>query len=306
MAITETQRKERKNHLGSSDLPAILGFSRFATAYDVWMEKTNRIPYITEEKVEDWQEAGNILESSVIDWAQKKGYFKDVERDPEIAVPDTPIVVHIDAVERETGNPVEVKTEGLYGPLWNTWGEVGTDEIPEYAYIQAQTHLMATGKDVCHIPAFLGGRGFCYYYTERDEELQEIIREQALKFWNEYVLTDTPPYDSVPTLELAKKIRHVVGDPKELDPELVAILEEVDGRANHWSREKDKAKAAILAALDGRQEGVYGDPTRMVTHYEQKKTSFDSKQIKIDLPNVAEPYIRRGTNRVLRLKKVKP
>ena len=288
MPITQKQRKNRVHHLGSSDIPAILGFSRFASAADVWLQKTGRIPIEDEETVEDWQEAGNYIEGSVLDWAQKKGFIQNIERDPEITVPDIPIVVHIDAVERETGNPVEVKTEGLFGPVWSPWGEAGTDEIPEYTCIQAQTHMLATERGVCHIPTFLGGRGFGYYYCERDEGLIEIIRKSALKFWEEYVVKDTPPPDSVPSLELAKKIRHVEGDPKPLADELVEQWLEAKEAAKNADQQKRAMQAKILAALDGVQEGTCSQG--LITNFEQHRK---------------ETIQRASTFRVMRLKKVK-
>lgn len=287
MAITETQRKERKNHLGSSDIPAILGFSRFATAADIWLEKTGRVP-IEDEAPSEWQEAGNILEGSVLDWAAKKGYIQDFKRDPEIAVYDTPIVVHIDAVERDSGNPIEIKTEGLYGPLWNPWGEAGSTEVPEYTCIQCQTHMLAAQRDICHVPTFLGGRGFGYYYVQRDDELIKLIKAEAMRFWEEHVLTDTPPPDSTPTLELAKKIRHVVGDPAELSDDLIENWLECKEEAKVAEKLKKTAQARILAALDGHQEGTCAHG--LITNYEQSRKAHE---------------VKGSTFRVMRLKKVK-
>jgi len=289
MSITAEQRANRKDHLGSSDIPAILGFSKWATPYDVWLEKTGRVANDPDEVPTQAQEAGNLLETSVLDWAYQKSYIKGFERDPEIVVPDTPIVVHIDAVEIESGNPIEVKTEGLFGPVRMPWGDAGSTEVPEYTCLQCQTHMMATDREITHVPTFLGGRGFGYFYVERDEKLVKLIKEEALRFWKEHVLKDVAPPDSVPSLELIKKIRRIEGEPVELNPDLVAIFEEVDGRANHWDREKIKAKAAILAALDGRQEGIYGDKTQMITNYEQTRK---------------ETVQRASTFRVMRLKRV--
>jgi len=59
MSITEAQRIDRKNHLGSSDIPAIMGFSRFSTnKYDVWLEKTGRVQ--PKEKTQGYITAGGM------------------------------------------------------------------------------------------------------------------------------------------------------------------------------------------------------------------------------------------------------
>ena len=288
MPITLEQRKERKNHLGSSDIPAILGFSRFATPAGIWLHKTGRIPHDPTEIPAEYQEAGNFLETSVLEWAQQKEYLQSLHRDRELAVPDTPIVVHIDAVEEETGNPVEVKTEGLFGPIRSPWGEVGTTEVPEYTCIQAHAHLMATDRGICHVPTFLGGRGFGYYYVERDEVLVEIIKKESLRFWHEYVLKDTPPPDSVPSLSLIKKIRRVEGEPVVLADKLIDVWLDWKERESQARKAKNEAQAAILAALDGIQEGACSQG--LITNYEQSRK---------------ETIQRASTFRVMRLKKVK-
>ena len=288
MPITQEQRLARKKHLGSSDVPAILGFSKWATAYDVWLSKTGRIPDDPNEVPTDYQEAGNIIEGSVLEWAYQKEYIKCFERDPEIAVPDTPIVVHVDAVEIESGNPIEVKTEGLFGPVRMPWGDAGSTEVPEYTCLQCQTHLMATDREMCHVPTFLGGRGFGYFYVERDDRLVELIKEQAIRFWNEYVLKDVAPPDSVPSLELIKKIRRVEGEPVELADGLVERWIDAKELAKKFAFAKDQVHSQILAALDGRPEGICSQG--LITNYEQHRK---------------ETIQRASTFRVMRLKKVK-
>jgi predicted phage-related endonuclease len=286
--ITAEQRANRKNHLGSSDLPAILGYSRFSTPYDVWLEKTGRIPYDPTDVPTDYQEAGNFLELSVLQWALDKKYIGNIQRDPELPVADTPIVVHIDAVDLGTGNPVEVKTEGLYGPIIQPWGDAGSNEVPEYTCIQCHGHLMATGADICHVPTFLGGRGFGYFYVERDEKLVDLIREAALKFWHEYVLKDTPPPESVPSLDLIKKIRRVEGEPVELADELIEAWLEAKKAAKDTEEQKNAMRAKILAALDGHQEGTCSQG--LITNYEQSSKGYE---------------VGPKTFRVMRLKKAK-
>lgn len=290
MAITAQQRANRKNHLGSSDLPAILGFSKWATPADIFLHKTGRIPDDPNEVPTEYQEAGNILETSVLEWANQKKYVGSFRRDCEIVVPDLgfPYVDHSDAIEDATRNPVEVKTEGLFGPVRMPWGDAGSNEVPEYTYIQCQGHLMATGADICHVPTFLGGRGFGYFFVERDEKLIEIIKEQALKFWHEYVLKDFPPPYSVPTLDLIKKIRRVEGEPVELDDKMVQTWLEVKNAAKVAIAAKDCAHAQLLACLDGNQEGTCSHG--LITNYEQSRKAHE---------------VKASTFRVMRLKKQK-
>jgi len=280
MAITEQQRAQRTKHLGSSDVPAIMGFSRWASAYDIWLLKTGRVQ--AKEKTQDYVQAGNLLEEPVIKWCSEY-LSEEIDTDAaamERSVDGTPIVVHTDGILRRTGEPVEGKTEGLYGPIVEPWGESGTDEVPEYTCIQAHCHLMATDREVCHVPTFLGGRGFGYYFVQRDNKLVDLIRSQAQQFWQEHVLRDVPPEESVPTLAMAKRIRHIEGEPVELEAEIV----------QQWLEAKEDAKAAkklveyyqahILATLDGCELGKYEVDEdgkmceRYVSHFEQKRKGY--------------------------------
>ena len=290
MSITEAQRADRKNHLGSSDLPAILGFSRFANAYDIWLEKTGRI--VHNERTEDYITAGNLFEKPVIEWFRE--YIgqavqeQDAEHDMERKVADLPIVVHLDGVMEETGDPVEVKTAGLYGPIQTLWGETGTDEVPEYECIQTHCHLMATDREICHVPTFLGGRGFGYFFVKRDNAIVDLIREQAIRFWEDNVLKDIPPENCAPTLAMAKRIRHVESDPVALDEEAVQMWLTAKERAKEAQAVVDFHHAELLAALDGRDMGTcaLGD----ITHFEQNRKGYE---------------VQPASFRVMRLKKAK-
>ena len=290
MAITEAQRANRYKHLGSSDLPAIMGFSRFQSPYDVWLLKTQRVKPV--ERTEHYIEAGNRFERSVLEWFNE--YIDEPLRVPnqldgmERTVDGTPIVVHLDAAVEKTGDPVEAKTTGLFGPIQTPWGESGTDEVPEYECIQAHCHLMATDRELCHVPAFLGGRGFQYFFVKRDNALVDLIREQAVTFWHENVLKDIPPAECAPSLAMAKRIRHIEGDPVALDPELIDFWLDAKENAKKYTKLVEFHQAEILAALDGAELGFCGGTE--ITNFSQNRKGY-----------TVEPT----SFRVLRLKKTK-
>ena len=272
MGITEAQRAARKNHLGSSDLPAILGFSRFANKYDVWLEKTGRVQ--PKEKTQDYIQAGNLLERPVINWLAK---FLDItisteEERLERKVDGTPIVTHIDGEVMDSGDPVEVKTEGVDHPIIEPWGEAGTDEIPEYTLIQSHCHMMAMDREICHIPTFLGGRGFGYFFAKRDEGIVKLIREQAIRFWEENVLKDVAPENVVPSLGMIKRVRRVEGEPVELADEIVQQWLDAKEAATAAVKQKEFYQAEVLAALDGHEMGLssLGD----ITNFEQNRKGY--------------------------------
>jgi hypothetical protein len=238
------------------------------------------------EKTQDYIQAGNLLEGPVLDWLVE--YLKEEiecgSADMERKVEGTPIVVHMDGRVHTTGDPVEVKTEGVDHPIIEPWGEAGTDDVPEYTCLQAHCHLMATDREICHVPTFLGGRGFGYFFVKRDNKLVELIREQSIRFWEENVLKDKPPEACVPSLGMIKRIRSVEGDPVKLSEKMVKDW--LDARAAFTTAQKAKEfhHAGILAELDGVGIGVYETVEdgktvkRYVTNYSQTRKAHSVKE----------------------------
>ena len=50
MPITEKQRQRRRDHLGASDMAAVMGVSPYRNAWTIWAEKTGRL----EEHDPEW------------------------------------------------------------------------------------------------------------------------------------------------------------------------------------------------------------------------------------------------------------
>lgn len=289
MTITPEQLSERHKYLGATDIVAAMGFSRFASPYDIFLLKTQRVK--PKDRTESYITAGNLLEEPLVKWLSK--YIgKEIDTEPnrmEVVVTDmpVPVVVHLDGRILSTGNPAECKTEGVDHPMSTErrleWGESGTDEVPEDACIQAHAQLMATDRDICHVMTFLGGRGFQYFFVKRDNRLVEMIRKQAIHFWEEHVLKDIPPEDCAPSLTMIKQIRRVEGDPVTIDSAIVQKF--IDSRDASLAADKAKTfhQAELLAHLDGAEIGVYDVSeegkilTRYVTNFEQNRKGYEVK-----------------------------
>ena len=289
MAITEAQRLDRKNHLGGSDIPQLLGFSPYGNAYDLWLLKTGRVQ--PKERTQGYITAGNLLETPIIEWLRGHlncGLINTTDDDMERKVEGTPIVTHMDGIVEVSGDPVEGKSEGVDHPIRLPWGEAGTDEVPEYVLLQAHCHMMATDREICHIPTFLGGRGFGYFFAKRDEGIVKLIREQAIRFWEENVLGDKAPENVVPSLSMIKRIRSVKGEPVAIADELIQQWLDAKEGESAAKKLKEFYQAEILAALDGHDMGIssLGD----ITNLEQSRKGY-----------VVEPT----SFRVMRLKKRK-
>lgn len=272
MPITEEQRKDRKNHIGGSDMAAILGLDKFKTAEDVRLEKCGKL--IDQQVTNAAMDAGNYLEDGVLNFAETT--LGKLIRNQTKAIEDSPIVVNTDAVVVADSVPVEAKTTGI---LWNTdewWGADGTDEVPDRVIVQATCHMLAWKAQLCHVPSLIGGRGFVMYAVPWNKDVADVILEAAGSFWVKNVLADTPCENSQASLQVVKMLKRTPNKVVGIDPLLVEKWLETKEEKSKAEKAAEAAQAAILAALgdaEAGQAGEYG----AVTYLEQKRAGYTVK-----------------------------
>lgn len=298
MPITKEQLEKRKKYIGSSEVAAIMGRNPYENAYDVWFEKTGKLE-TEKEETEDMQ-LGHQFESVAIKLAEKQlgqiltGTFL------EFIIEGAHIISHPDGIVQsidKNNEPVEAKESGIRNPFYakENWGDANTDQVPDMVLIQAQVHIIATKKSICHIPAILGGRGFVMFFTPEAKWLQEQILNAAGHFWDEHIVKDIPPKNVLPTMDTLKR---VLRQPKKIIevPEQVAIdhiaAKEVLKSAEKNFEEKDIALKTVLGDAEvGRfSQGQF-------TFFKQNRTVYNvPDEIKIK-------YRDQIIYRVLRIKK---
>ncbi len=300
MPITPAQLEKRKERLGSSDMAAILGLDRHRNAHDVYLEKTGRLePQETNQAME----AGTMFEDGVLQYAERE--LGKLTRNQFRSAKDRgiPLGANIDAVLIEGNIPVEAKTAGLFGPLRDTWGEPGTDEVPDRVIIQATVHMICSMTDLCHVVAFLGGRGFVKYVVNRDATIVDVVSETAVRFWSTNIVGDTPPDNTLPSAQSIKRIRREPETVVNIDQELIDNWLKAKEAVKAAEAIKDESEVKMLTAL-GDNEGGLG-LSGMLTYYAQSRTSVDAKMLKAEHPEIYEQYARVSTYRVPRFKRAK-
>lgn len=299
MAITPKQRELRRNHLGSSDMAAILGVDKYRNAYDVWLEKTGKVE---DKKATEAMQAGTFFEDGVLQFAEEK-LGKLIRNQYRIAE-GFPIGSNIDALVVDSGEPVEAKTAGLFGPLAEQWGDNGTDAVPDHIIIQTHVHMLCTNRELCHIPAFLGGRGFQLFQVNWDNEIMDIIRDKSLDFWENYVEVDCQPPEVVPSLEMAKRMKREPESITDIDTKIVKNWLKAKESLKFAEEIKESSEANLLAALGDAEAGRCD--LGLVTYYMQEQKRIDSKRLREEKPEIATEYLKISRFRVARLKKPKP
>ena len=193
--------KERQKGIGGSDVAAILGMSPWRTPYQVWEEKTTPID---ETAAEDDRPAlywGRVLEAPIRQaYADKTGRTVTKPAEAFVSSKYPFMCANLDGIA-DDGRVVEFKTSSKS----DGWGEVGTDEIPDYYMTQVQHYLAVTGVKTADVAVLIGGNDFRIYTVEADEELQALLIERESEFWA-LVESRTPP-DLTSTKDAARRYR---------------------------------------------------------------------------------------------------
>lgn len=279
MPITEQQRLDRKNHLGSSDMAAVLGVDPWRTAFDVWAEKTDRVGDMNIDDKPAVQ-AGNVFENGVLDFAE--GLLGHLDRNVYRELAGSPLAANIDAivddplVANSPLEPVEAKTVGLFHRTDEWWGDCGTDQVPDRVIIQSHVHMICTVRWVCHVAAFIGGRGFVMYQVRHSERVADIIIRKADTFWRDNVQADTPPDGSRASLQIVKAMKRKAESVANVDPELVATWQKAVEAKSAARKAEEAAKLDVLNALGEAEAGLCGTHGA-VTYFETHRKGYEVK-----------------------------
>lgn len=186
---------ERRTGLGGTDMPKILGVSRFGGPFDVYMDKMGLTAPLLETEPMRW---GNILEEPVArEYALKSGRVvrraAGFLRHPSA----TYLYANIDRWSDKKGTPRRVyegKTSGEFSA--KEFGEEGTDQVPSDYLVQSMHYLGVTGKDTCDLAVLIGGQKHRVYTIEREDELIRLMHEVAAKFWSDFEQGIPPDIDN--------------------------------------------------------------------------------------------------------------
>lgn len=270
MAITAEQRIARQKAIGSSDAATVMGLNPYQSIADLWLEKTGRATGFDGNAATD---RGNLLEPVLVTYAELELGIP-LERNVTVHSNDYPILVaNLDALAVELPASVEAKSSTMN----EDWGEDGTDEVPERVSIQVHHQMVCVGPHcrVAYVPVLLPGfRSFDFrmYRVERNDAIANGIIEACMTFWDKYVVTDTPPDDYRPSLEVLKRVRRVPNKIVEIPGDLVKDYEIASALAKSADKQKKDAQAALIAALGDAEAGTHSGG--QVTYFATKKKGY--------------------------------
>ena len=266
MATTKQLSKHMTNITGSQ-MPAICRCSPYPGAlYQIWARLTGRIGM--DDISSPRMDFGNFAEKFLADrftaatgiGVRHRGLERRIDEAP------APMIVHCDRLTDETDPcPISFKTTGIYGRIYqpDAWGEPGTDQIPEWAYIQLMTEMIATRAPIGWCTVLIGGRGDATYRVPYDQGLADMMMSQVEDFWVNNVQADIPPDIDIPPLEVVKRFKRDASKVYSLPAGVgESFLDARQKRIDADKAEKD-LQAVMLAEMDDASIGQLPDGTRI-------------------------------------------
>lgn len=194
--------EERKKSIGGSDVGAILGMNEHSSPYTIWAEKTGKLPPF---EGNEWTRLGNDLEGYVAQRFTEASGLKVVN---DTATWKNSKYPHLHAnIDRKV---VGMKA-GLECKLTSELNakKYKGGEFPDKFYAQCVEYLCVTEYERWYLAVLIYGKGIKIYQMTRikddtvpewceaslyvsDAEIEALAKTTA-DFWNDYVLTNTPP-----------------------------------------------------------------------------------------------------------------
>lgn len=309
----------RRSGLGGSDIAAIVGLSKYATPYDVWLSKRG------EDEPEDegekpWLYWGSVLEDVVAkEYATRTGnkvqrvnaqlihpehHFAIANIDRAVVNPEIRGNVRWLDGRLTTDRILECKTANGFAA--SMWGESGTDQVPEAYLCQTQWYLGITGARYADLAVLIGGSDYRTYTIEADTGLFSDLMTEAAAFWR-LVEDGTAPDPQTVADAQARWAQHIKGAAVMASAATARAVEElaaIKDRMSDLKAREDMLKLAIMAEMQEAETLTdMGQP--IATWKTQTAERVDTNALRADHPEIAALYSKTSTTRVLRLKSKK-
>lgn len=304
-ATRDTWLDARRDGITATDLPAILGLSKYKTAIDVWMEKVapsseNFEPAIGEKEAALW---GIVLEDTVArTWAEHAG----------VTVRRIGIIAHQDhdwmraSLDRlVTGCKdgrcgLEVKTRsGYVGDEWDKG-------VPADVAAQVHWQLMVSGLDHIHVIALIGGQRLVEHSITLDGvNIPETIG-YAKTVWDAVQHGKAPKLpEAVWTDDYLEQLHPERTGEAEADESVintVTAYRDVVTQITELEKTKAKLRTDLVGAL-GEYETATSNGRSLYTYKSSTRKTLDQKALAELYPDtVADDRVwNTSTSRTLRI-----
>lgn len=287
----------RRTGIGSSDIPAILGYSPYRSAGHVWAEKRGAIDGDDAGEAALW---GTLLEPVIAtEWAARH----------DTTVAEMPTI-------RQTGHPHRLASLdrrvitcpdragqcGLEIKAHSEW-KAGSwrEDVPDAVLAQVSWQLLVSGLDHIHVAALIGGQRLVEHTVHPDATVMDYVAAEADRLW-QHVLDGICPHvdNTALLLDLLDRLNPDREGQVELDADRVLdihLLYRAGAEMEKAGAEaKDEAKAALVLLL-GSADTATVNGTPVATYKATLRANADLERLAAEFPGAYTACITKKPTR---------
>lgn len=297
----------RRTSIGGSDVATILGFNKYKSPYQLWLDKTGQIDIDASDPSEAayW---GNVFEETVAKEFTKRTGAK-VRNDNHMYFHREHDFLSANVDRQVVGENaiLECKTASMF--LSDKWeGE----NIPDQYIFQVQHYLNVLDKAYAYIAVLVGGQKFQWKRIDRDQELIDIIQERLIAFWEVNVKQNVaPPIDGSQSATDFLKERYANSEAgKEITlassfDETISLLNEAKAAKKTVEETISLYENQIKLALGKADAEIGITPTNLIYWKPVTTNRLDTKTLQKEQPDIYEQYLNASQSRRLTIKGIK-
>ena len=286
---------QRRQGIGGSDAAAVLGYSRWHSAYDVWRSK---IADVADADNESTRRGTRREPELVREYCNLTG--TTVYKAPHLIHPDYNYVcANLDGII-----PGERVIEAKTSRRRDGWGEPGSEDIPIDYYLQTQHYmLIAVALDLipatnplCDIFVSIAGEAIQCYTIAGNKDLWAAMLTKYADFWR-HVVDLTPP-DNLTVFEQVDLLPPSVNASKYASQEVIdtaAKIRDNNGIIEQFEAANKVLKARLLLYAGECDTVLNADGSTLYTCKTSKpRQTVDADLLRRKYPEVYAECLKQG------------
>lgn len=284
----------RAENIGGSDVAVILGLSPYKSKWQLWMEKSGKLPAedLSQNKA---VQAGTFLEAGIAQWAAHLWDMNISKVTDYYTVDSVPgMGASLDYIN-DAGEPVEIKWSAR-GHGWDYEGDTLVD-APEYYIIQVQHQMACVNAQGGWLIALVDNEPR-RMYIPRHDGIIDAIESSITEFWDSIRDGVEPDPDfSLDGDGIAKLMERLPRAEVELDSDAAELFEKYKDamKAEKQAKaDKESSKAEIMHLASFKLAVSNGDKDKPVIRCGDHKMSVSFVQKnpgKVVTPEMVGTYI---------------
>lgn len=298
--------KLRKQGIGGSDAGAICGLNPYASAMDVFVDKTNTMD--KEDYDNEAMRMGRDLENYVAERFTEATGLKVRRSNATYYHEKYPFMI-ADVDRLLVGS----KKEGLVGLECKTASPYSADkwkdgQVPAHYLIQCHHYMAVLGAKAWYIAVVIYGREFKFVKIERDEEIVNNLIKIEKEFWEQHVVPKIMPApDGSDSAEkfigtYFKETKENLSVPLLGFDDKLKRREEINELIDKLSVEKKQIEQEIKVYM--KDSEIAENEHFLVSWKNTISNRLDSSRLKAEMPEVYEKFMKTIKSRRFLVKTV--